>query len=53
LRDYVEPALQELDATELVDEGIQRTLTDGNGAVKQREAFREGADFIALTEVTP
>jgi carboxylate-amine ligase len=53
LRDYAEPALQELDATELVDEGIQRTLTDGNGAVKQREAFREGADFIALTEVTP
>jgi carboxylate-amine ligase len=53
LREYVGPALQELDAVELVDEGIQRTLVDGNGAVKQRRAFRAGGDFIALTEVQP
>ncbi|MGW6278683.1 carboxylate-amine ligase [Kribbella sp. NPDC055071] len=53
LRRYVEPALQELDAVELVDEGIERTIVDGNGAVKQRKAFREGSDFTALTEVRP
>lgn len=53
LRQHVEPALQELDAVQLVDEGIQRVLVDGNGAVKQRKAFREGEDFVALTEVTP
>jgi len=53
LRRHVEPALQELDAVDLVDDGIQRALVDGNGAVKQRKAFREGADLLALTEVTP
>ncbi|MFD3406629.1 glutamate--cysteine ligase [Kribbella sp. NPDC058693] len=52
LRQHVEPALQELDALELVDDGLQRALTDGNGAIKQRNAFREGGDFTALTEVS-
>jgi carboxylate-amine ligase len=53
LRRHVEPALRELDELELVDDGLRRALTDGNGAVKQRKAFREGADFAALTEVLP
>jgi carboxylate-amine ligase len=53
LRQHVEPALQELDAVDLVDEGIERALTDGNGAVKQRRTLREGGDFVALTEVKP
>ena len=53
LQQHVEPALQELDAVELVDDGIRRAFADGNGAVKQRKAFREGADFVALTEVRP
>jgi carboxylate-amine ligase len=53
LRQHVEPALQELDATELVKEGIERAFRDGNGAMKQRKAIREGDDVIALTEVRP
>ena len=53
LQRHVEPALHELDAVDLVHDGIQRALVDGNGAVKQRKAFREGADVLALTEVTP
>jgi glutamate---cysteine ligase / carboxylate-amine ligase len=53
LRRHVEPALQQLDAVDLVRDGIQRALVDGNGAVKQRKAFREGKDVLALTEVTP
>jgi len=53
LRREVEPALQELDALDLVDDGIARALHDGNGAIKQRKAFREGEDFVALTEVKP
>lgn len=52
LRQHAEPALQELDALDLVDDGLQRALTDGNGAVKQRKVFREGGDFTALTEVS-
>jgi glutamate---cysteine ligase / carboxylate-amine ligase len=53
LRQYVEPALQELGDDELVKESIQRVLATGNGAVRQRKAFREGANLIALTEVKP
>ncbi|WP_406053039.1 glutamate--cysteine ligase [Kribbella sp. NBC_00889] len=53
LRRHVEPALQELDALDLVSDGIQRILTDGNGAVKQRKAFRTGGDVTGLTEITP
>ena len=53
LRQHVEPALQELDAFDLVTDGIQRILTDGNGAVKQRKAFRAGGDVTDLTEITP
>jgi carboxylate-amine ligase len=53
LRRHVEPALQVLGAEELVREGIQRVLREGNGAVKQRKALREGDDFVALTEVKP
>ncbi|WP_433159542.1 carboxylate-amine ligase [Kribbella sp. CA-247076] len=51
LRKYVEPALQELGEVELVEDSLHRVLTDGNGAVRQRKAFREGGDLIALTEV--
>ncbi|HEY0470188.1 MAG TPA: glutamate--cysteine ligase [Kribbella sp.] len=47
------PALQELGETDRVDETLQRVIREGNGAAKQRRAFREGADIIALTEVRP
>jgi glutamate---cysteine ligase / carboxylate-amine ligase len=50
---YVEPALQMLDAVELVRAGVDRSLREGNGAMKQRQAFREGNDIVALTEVKP
>jgi carboxylate-amine ligase len=53
LRQKVGPALQELDAVELVDDGIERAFRDGNGAMKQRKAFREGEDVLALTEIRP
>ncbi|GAB2647962.1 carboxylate-amine ligase [Kribbella swartbergensis] len=53
LRRHVEPALQELGAADSVEEGLQRVMADGNGAVRQRKAFREGANLIALTEVKP
>ena len=49
----VEPALAELGALDLVDDGINRAFRDGNGAVKQRKTFREGATVVALTEVKP
>jgi carboxylate-amine ligase len=53
LRQYVEPALQELGDDELVKDTVERVLATGNGAVRQRKAFREGANLIALTEVKP
>ncbi|HET6740157.1 MAG TPA: glutamate--cysteine ligase [Kribbella sp.] len=53
LRRHVEPALRELDVLELVDDGLRRALTDGNGAVKQRKAFRAGGDFTTVTEIKP
>ncbi|TDD30507.1 YbdK family carboxylate-amine ligase [Kribbella turkmenica] len=53
LRKHVEPALQELGDADLVEDGIQRVIIHGNGAVRQRKAFREGANLIALTEVKP
>jgi carboxylate-amine ligase len=53
LRQYVEPALQELGDAELVEDALQRVMSTGNGAVRQRKAFREGANLIALTEVKP
>jgi carboxylate-amine ligase len=53
LRREIEPALQELGALDLVRDGFEKVLRDGNGAVKQRKAFREGGDFTALTEVKP
>jgi carboxylate-amine ligase len=53
LRRYVEPALQELGGADLVEDTLQRVLSTGNGAVRQRKAFREGGDLIALTEVKP
>ncbi|MFF0266940.1 glutamate--cysteine ligase [Kribbella sp. NPDC004536] len=49
---HVEPALRQLDAVDLVRDGVQRSLREGNGAVKQRKAFREGNDVVDLTEVT-
>jgi carboxylate-amine ligase len=53
LHQYVVPALQELGDAELVEDSLQRVLSTGNGAVRQRMAFREGANLIALTEVQP
>ncbi|MFI5693996.1 glutamate--cysteine ligase [Kribbella sp. NPDC051586] len=53
LRQHAAPALEELDAAELVKEGIERAFRDGNGAMKQRAAFRAGDDVVALTEIKP
>lgn len=53
LREHVRPALEELGDLELVEETTQRLLTDGNGAVRQRRAFRESGDVTALTEIKP
>ncbi|MEI8410689.1 MULTISPECIES: carboxylate-amine ligase [unclassified Kribbella] len=53
LRQYLLPALEELGDAELVEDSLQRVLSTGNGAVRQRKAFREGGDLIALTEVKP
>lgn len=53
LRRSVEPALERLDAVELVRDGVERAFRDGNGAVKQRKAFHDGADLVAVTEVKP
>jgi glutamate---cysteine ligase / carboxylate-amine ligase len=53
LRKHVEPALQDLGDADLVDDALQRVLATGNGAVRQRKAFREGANLIAPTEVRP
>ena len=50
---HVTPALDELDASDQVAEGIQRALVDGNGAMKQRTAFRESGEVVALTEIPP
>lgn len=48
---HVGPALVELGETDRVAEACQRLGEEGNGAMKQRRAFREGADLVALTEV--
>ncbi|MER7245656.1 glutamate--cysteine ligase [Kribbella sp. NPDC000426] len=53
LRQHALPALQELDALDLVDDGLQRALTAGNGAIKQRTAFHAKADLLTLTEIKP
>ena len=53
LRAHVEPALRELHALTMVDDGIERAFREGNGAMKQQKVFREGDDLIALTEVKP
>ena len=42
LQQHVAPALQELDDVALVEDSIQRLVAEGNGAAKQRKAFREG-----------
>lgn len=53
LREHVQPALEELGDLELVEETTERLLTDGNGAVRQRRAFRESGDVTALAEIKP
>jgi carboxylate-amine ligase len=53
LVEHARPALEELGETDRVDDTVQRLKIEGNGAAKQRKAFREGADIIALTEVKP
>ncbi|GAA1581966.1 glutamate--cysteine ligase [Kribbella sancticallisti] len=51
LERHVAPALQELGETDMVAETLQRVLKEGNGAVKQRQAFQAGEDIVSLTEV--
>jgi carboxylate-amine ligase len=53
LIDHVRDALQELGELDRVRETVQRLISEGNGAIKQRRAFREGDDVTALTEVKP
>ena len=53
LINHVGDALQELGETDRVRETVQRLTSEGNGAIKQRKAFCEGDDIIALTEVKP
>jgi len=51
LTQHVGPALQELGDEQLVVDGIERALADGNGAIRQQQMFRAGGDVLALTEV--
>jgi carboxylate-amine ligase len=51
LQRHVATALQELGEADMVAETIQRLLREGNGAAKQRKAFRAGQDIVTLTEV--
>ncbi|MFK4089401.1 glutamate--cysteine ligase [Kribbella sp. NPDC020789] len=51
LTQHVGPALQDLGDEQLVADGIERALTDGNGAIRQQQMFRAGGDVLALTEV--
>jgi carboxylate-amine ligase len=52
LQRHVSQALRELDEADMVAETIQRVLREGNGAVKQRRALRDGRDIVSLTAVT-
>ncbi|MBB6570384.1 glutamate--cysteine ligase [Kribbella sandramycini] len=52
LLQHITPALQQLGDEDLVTEGIERLLADGNGAMRQQRAFRAGKDVVDLTEVT-
>jgi carboxylate-amine ligase len=52
LQRHVSQALQELGEADMVAETIQRVLREGNGAVKQRQALRDGFDVVNLTAVT-
>jgi carboxylate-amine ligase len=50
---HVRPALEELGELKYVQEGVRQVLANGNGAIRQRKALRQGddlADVIALTE---
>ena len=50
---HVRGALEELGELKNVEEGLRQVLATGNGAIRQRNAFRQGdnvADVIALTE---
>ena len=53
LRQHVAPALDQLGETDLAKDGIERAFRDGNGATKQRTAFRRGTDVATLTEINP
>ena len=53
LQRHVAQALQTLGDDDLVAETIQRVLSEGNGAAKQRAALKAGGDIVTLTEVTP
>lgn len=53
LASHVGDALEELGEGQLVAELLERQLKEGNGAIKQRKAFRKGDDLVALTEVKP
>jgi carboxylate-amine ligase len=52
LQRHVSPALIELGEADMVAETIQRVLREGNGAVRQRQAVRDGLDVVSLTAVT-
>lgn len=52
LQRHVSKALNQLGEADMVAETIQRVLREGNGAVKQRQAVRDGFDVVTLTAVT-
>jgi carboxylate-amine ligase len=53
LIDHARPALEQLNEVERVETTIDRLLREGNGAMKQQRAFREGDDLVALTQINP
>lgn len=48
---WVTPALEELSELANVRQSLQRTLTDGNGAVQQRAALRSDGGLAAVVEL--
>ncbi|TWD73059.1 carboxylate-amine ligase [Kribbella amoyensis] len=53
LIEHARPALEAVGDLPRAAEGVRRILAEGNGAVKQRRAFREGDSVVALTEIRP
>jgi glutamate---cysteine ligase / carboxylate-amine ligase len=46
----VGPALDETGERRFVDDGFERLLARGNGAVRQRRTFEETGDLVAVVD---